>query len=116
MAIVNVLAVVPVAEFEIAKAWYGRLFEREADYAPMEGLAEWHFTETSGVQIVKDPVRAGRSMLTVVVDDLDAQVAKLREIGLDPRGLDTDPIMARIAMVDDPEGNQITFAQPLGEN
>jgi glyoxylase I family protein len=38
MSIDHVLAVVPVADFEAAHAWYARLLGRVADNLPMEGL------------------------------------------------------------------------------
>jgi 4-hydroxyphenylpyruvate dioxygenase-like putative hemolysin len=37
MTIEHVLAVVPVADFDDAHAWYERLFGRPADNLPMEG-------------------------------------------------------------------------------
>jgi hypothetical protein len=47
MAIDHVLAVVPVADFEAAHAWYERLFGRPADNLPMEGLlVEWRVTDS----------------------------------------------------------------------
>ena len=46
MTFEHVLAVVPVADFDAAHAWYERLFGRPADNLPMEGhLVEWRLTE-----------------------------------------------------------------------
>ena len=40
MTIEKVLAGIAVGDFASAQAWYGRLFGRPADAAPMEGLVE----------------------------------------------------------------------------
>ena len=48
MGLTNVLAVIPVARFEPALDWYGRLFGRPPDLVPMPGerVAEWQLTPT----------------------------------------------------------------------
>lgn len=51
---------------------------------PMDGLAEWHFPRSGAIQVVQDADRAGRSLLTLGVDDLKEELASLRERGLDP--------------------------------
>ena len=46
MSVDHVLAVIPVADFEAAHAWYERLFGGPADNLPMEGrLIEWRVTQ-----------------------------------------------------------------------
>jgi hypothetical protein len=58
MSIDHVLAVVPVADFEAAHAWYERVFGRPADNLPMEGLlAEWRVTDSGWVQVTRDRSR-----------------------------------------------------------
>jgi predicted enzyme related to lactoylglutathione lyase len=57
--------------------------------------------------------RAGRALLTVIVDDLDAQVAQLAERGLATDPIDTVPGVVRKAEIRDPDGNRITFGQPV---
>ena len=47
---------------------------READAAPMDGLLEWHFSDDAGVQVWKDPLRAGHSTTVVEVADLDDEL------------------------------------------
>ena len=60
MSIEHVLAVVPVANFEAAHAWYERLFGRHADNLPMPGrLVEWRVAENGWVQVTFDANRAG---------------------------------------------------------
>ena len=70
MSIDHVLAVVPVADFEAAHAWYERLFGRPADNLPMEGrLVEWRVTDSGWVQVTRDADRAGSALLNFAVDD-----------------------------------------------
>jgi hypothetical protein len=113
MAITSVLAVVPVASFDAALAWYERLLGRPADVLPMEGLAEWHISESGGVQVLHDAGHAGNALLTLTVDDLDALVADLAD-GNFPVGEVTIGEMARFVAIADAEGNTITFAESLG--
>jgi hypothetical protein len=56
------MAVVTAADFHRGLNWYERFFGRPADLRPMDGLAEWHLTETGVVQVVYDSDRAGYRM------------------------------------------------------
>lgn len=110
MEVNNVFAVITSGRLEEAHAWYSRLFDRPADRHPMANVYEWHFG-SGGVQLVGDATRAGHSMLTVLVPDLDAWRAALesRQLTLGPSA---DGDVARFAQITDRDGNQITFAQP----
>jgi glyoxylase I family protein len=85
LSIEHVLAVVPVADFDVAHEWYERLFGRSADNLPMEGLlVEWRLTETGWVQVTLDPERAGSGLLNLAVDNLESHVADVSKRGLSP--------------------------------
>jgi hypothetical protein len=108
--ITKVYAVVCTAQLGRAHQWYARLFGRTSDLHPMAEVHEWHFLN-GGVQLVADAKRAGRSMLTLIVSDLDAVRADLqsRDLSLGPpSGGD----FAIVAQIRDPDGNQITLAEP----
>ena len=77
VAIDGVLAGIAVNDFASALTWYERLLGRRADAAPMEGLAEWHFSEYGGVQLIHDEERAGSSSVTLMVTSLLDQLAVL---------------------------------------
>jgi predicted enzyme related to lactoylglutathione lyase len=110
MTIEHVLAVVPVADFDAAHAWYERLFGRPADNLPMEGrLVEWRMTETAWVQITFDPDRAGSALLNFAVDDLDHQDADISRRGLALGTIETVNKGVRLSAIRDPDGNTITF-------
>ncbi|MFD7406264.1 VOC family protein [Streptomyces sp. NPDC059866] len=114
MAIRNVYAVMPVVDFESARGWYERLWGRPADRNPMDGLAEWQVIEGGAIQLLRDPDRAGSAMLTVGVDDTDAQAAAVAERGLDMGPVRDTPGGFRVAAIADPAGNVVTFAQDVG--
>jgi predicted enzyme related to lactoylglutathione lyase len=110
MKVNQVFAVISSGRLEEAKAWYSRLFHRPADLHPMASVYEWHFGN-GGVQLVDDAKRAGTSMLTVIVPDLEAlrRALEARQLTLGPT---SDGDFARFAQIADNDGNQITFAQP----
>ena len=110
MPIEHVLAVVPVADFEAANAWYERLFGRPADNLPMEGrLVEWRVTENGWVQVTLDANRAGAGLLNFAVDDLDRQITDISARGLTPGAIETANKGVRLCAIADPDGNRITF-------
>jgi predicted enzyme related to lactoylglutathione lyase len=112
MPVNRVLAGVAVADVEAAGPWYEKLFGRPADDLPMEGLAEWHVPSGGVVQLVANAERAGRSTLTLDVEDLRDELAAMRDRGLDAGPLDdTTSDKVLIASTTDPEGNAITLVE-----
>jgi glyoxylase I family protein len=110
MSIDHVLAVVPVADFEAAHAWYERLFGRSADNLPMEGLlVEWRVTDSGWVQVKRDVDRAGSAQVNFAVNDLDQHVAEVSGRGLAPGAIETVNKGVQLSAIHDPEGNTITF-------
>jgi predicted enzyme related to lactoylglutathione lyase len=113
VAIDRVLAGIAVDGFASALTWYEQLFGRSADAAPMEGLAEWHFSEYGGVQLIHDADRAGSSSVTLVVSSLDDSLAALEAEGILAGPIQGTPGLVKAATVTDPEGNEINFAEDL---
>lgn len=110
MSIAHVLAVVPVAEFEAAHAWYERLLGRPADNLPMEGqLVEWRVTDGGWIQVTRDADRAGSTLLNFAVDDLSQHVADVAGRGLTPGVIETVNKGVQLSAIRDPDGNTITF-------
>lgn len=110
MRVNRVLAALAVADTGAATPWYERFLGRPADAVPMDGLVEWHYPD-GVIQLVQDPDRAGRSLLTLGVDDLEAAVAGLRDRGVDAALDDATSDKVRFAAVADPEGNAITVVE-----
>jgi predicted enzyme related to lactoylglutathione lyase len=110
MSIDHVLAVVPVADFDTAHAWYEHLFGRPGDNLPMAGrLVEWRVTDSGWVQVTRDADRAGSALLNFAVDDLDQHIADVAGRGLAPGAIETVNKNVRLSAITDPDGNRITF-------
>jgi catechol 2,3-dioxygenase-like lactoylglutathione lyase family enzyme len=112
MSINSVMAGLAVADFDAALAWYERLLGRPADDRPMDGLADWRVPGTGVIQVIQDPERAGKGLLTLSVDNLRGHVAELDDRGVDAGPVDeTTSAKVLFATVDDPEGNRITLVE-----
>jgi glyoxylase I family protein len=115
MAIDGVLAGIAVDDFASALTWYERLLGRPADAAPMEGLVEWHLSESGGIQLIHDEDRAGLSYATLLVTSLDDHLAALKAEGIPVGPTRGTPGLVKAATVTDREGNRITFAEDLAD-
>lgn len=111
MNVMHILAGIAVSDVDDSLTFYERLLGRPSDARPMPGLADW--SDAAGtLQLVQDPERAGRSIITLTVDDLRGYVATLRDNGLDPADIDdTTSDKVLIASITDPDGNQITLVE-----
>ncbi len=112
MAISYVFAGIPTANYALALPWYVRLFGRQPDMLPQDEEAAWSLTDTGWIYLVSDSGRAGKSLLTLLVENLDEHVAALAERGLTPDETETLSDGGRKASYIDPDGNKTTFAQP----
>ncbi len=63
--------------------------------------------------MVGDANRAGKALLTLLVDDLEDYVAELGKRGLATGVIDTVPGLYRKAVITDPEGNMISLGEDL---
>src|SRR6476469_8488231 len=103
MSIDHVFAGIPVADYSAARSWYDEFFGRVPDLFPHDTEAAWQLTETAWVYIVEDAERAGRALVTILVDDVDAW-----PVDAD----DSIPGMRR-GEISDPDGNRIQVGQPV---
>jgi len=110
MTVSNVLAGVAVKDLDASVDWYERVFKRPADTRPMPEVAEWQFPEGGWLQVFHDEKRAGSSSVTFAVKDLAVELQALQTHGIKV-GKTTDTDMVKTALVADPDGNQIVFAQ-----
>lgn len=109
MSVRFVLAVLPVADIDVAREWYSRLFAGPPTNTPMPTLVEWRVVDSAWLQVTVDRARAGSGLCNLAVDDLDADVAALRERGLDVDDVETANKGVRLAAMRDPDGNTITL-------
>ncbi|MEA2376971.1 MAG: hypothetical protein QOK00_2873 [Thermoleophilaceae bacterium] len=112
MAITQLFAGLPVADYPAALVWYESLLGRAPDFHPHDSEAVWQLADTGWVYVVADSDRAGNGLLTLLVDDLDQHVGELAQRGFATE-IETLPGKVRRASIADPDGNRITFGQPL---
>jgi predicted enzyme related to lactoylglutathione lyase len=111
LAINVVFAGIPVADLDAAIGWYERLLGGPPDMKPNETERAWKLTDESWVYVVRDPERAGRAIVTVMVDDLDDRLAAIAERGVDVGEVEEITEGVRKIEISDPEGNLIGFGQ-----
>jgi catechol 2,3-dioxygenase-like lactoylglutathione lyase family enzyme len=97
-----------VTDYAAAYDWYERLLGRPADMFPHEREAVWQLTPSASMYVVEDRERAGSGLVTLALDDLDAQERRLRDAGLAYTEL-AEGTAPRRLVVRDVDGNTITF-------
>jgi catechol 2,3-dioxygenase-like lactoylglutathione lyase family enzyme len=105
----HLFAGVRVRDFEAARSWYERLLG-EPTFFPHAAEAVWTLADGRSVYIVEHADGAGHSVVTIFVDDLDAQVAAIAARGLKPDGHESYSNGARKTTFRDPDGNEVSFA------
>ena len=110
--ITNALAGIAVADLGAAIRWYERLLDRPPDARPMDEVAEWRFERGGWLQVFEDADRAGRSSVTLVESDIDERVSDLAARSIEIEST-TDTKSVRTAIILDPDGNQLVFAQAV---
>ncbi|MEO6104672.1 MAG: VOC family protein [Pseudoxanthomonas sp.] len=107
MSIVNVLAGVAVRDIDAAVVWYEQILGPAK--RPMEEVAEWTMPNGGCLQVFEDGNLAGFSSVTLVVDDLDLEIAGLESKGIQI-GETSRSRLVDVAIVQDKDGNQVVFA------
>jgi catechol 2,3-dioxygenase-like lactoylglutathione lyase family enzyme len=111
--ITQVFGGIPVRDLAPSEAWYARLFGRPPDMRPHDAEVCWRLADSGWIHVVVDPERAGNSLLTVLVDDLQGFLAGIDDRGFEPE-LQEIRGKAHAATFTDPDGNRITVGQPTG--
>jgi predicted enzyme related to lactoylglutathione lyase len=111
MAITHVFAGLPVSDLRSALNWYERLLGRPPDRFPNDEEAVWQLASSGLIYVVRDPRRAGSSLLTLIVDDLDERIATLDASGIGAGEIDTVGGGVRRARITDPDGNRISLGE-----
>lgn len=111
MSMQNVMAAIAVTDIAAATAWFTKLLGRGPTESPMPGLVEWEFPGGGWLQVYENPERAGSGSVTIIEDDLETRIASLETAHIRIDREKMSDTMA-IAVVEDPDGNRITFAMP----
>ncbi|MBC7978066.1 MAG: VOC family protein [Myxococcales bacterium] len=109
MPINNVLAGVAVRNLDAAQRWYEQVLAAPGS-RPMNEVVEWTLAGGGALQVFEDADRAGKSSITLAVSDLDAQIAALDQAKIQI-GKRSASDAVKIAIVEDPDGNRIVFAE-----
>jgi len=104
-------ASVPVADLYAAMGWYEQLFGRAADLVPNENEVMWCVAGNGWLYVIGDPERAGRTVVTTSVSDLDQFVADLASRGIRAGPIEAVGDAGRKANVVDADGNVISWIQ-----
>jgi catechol 2,3-dioxygenase-like lactoylglutathione lyase family enzyme len=100
-----------VRDFQAARAWYERLFWKPS-FFPHDTEAVWTLADGRSVYIVEHPDGAGRSVVTLFVEDLDERLAAIAQRGMEPEEREAYSNGVRKATFRDPDGNEIAFGGP----
>jgi predicted enzyme related to lactoylglutathione lyase len=111
MRIQGIYAAIATTDIAVAEAFYTKLFERGPDDRPMDNLIQWRDIAGANIQIFAKQENAGSSMCTIVVPKMDEARASLEAVGLALDG-EREGDFGKIAKINDPDGNQITLAEP----
>ena len=110
MAVTQVLAVVPVRDFDASVAWYQALFGVPPTNIPMPGiLAEWKVTANGWVQMTVAAEHAGTALVNLAVEELEWHLAELETRGLEAGEIQIATKNVQLASIRDRDGNTITF-------
>jgi catechol 2,3-dioxygenase-like lactoylglutathione lyase family enzyme len=104
----QIFAGLRVRDFEAARPWYERLLG-EPTFFPHDTEAVWTLADDRSVYIVEHADGAGTSVVTIFVDDLDAQLAAIAARGLEPDERETYSNGVRKVTFRDPDGNEVGF-------
>jgi catechol 2,3-dioxygenase-like lactoylglutathione lyase family enzyme len=105
---VHLFAGLRVRDFQAARPWYERLLGDPA-FFPHATEAVWTIAEDRSIYVVEHLDGAGNSVVTVLVDDLDAHVAAIAGRGLEPDEQLTYSGGMRKVVYRDPDGNEVGF-------
>jgi len=109
MSIKTIFAHVSCSNLETSIAWYAKLFGRAPDRRPMDGLAEWHFTDSAEVQLFESQNNASHSTLTLGVLPLTPERQRLADAGLKVGEIEETKNFF-IMRMKDPDGNLVVLA------
>jgi predicted enzyme related to lactoylglutathione lyase len=113
LTINHVFAGIAVADYDAALVWYTRFFGRSPDVIVTENESMWQVAETGWIYLVGDTNRAGKALITLLVNDMEDHVAELEQRGLATSAIETVTGLYRKAVMTDPEGNMISIGEDL---
>ena len=100
---------VPVSSIDDGAQWYSKLFGRDCDIVVNEREVMWRLADSAWLYVIEDTERAGNTLVTLCVGDLDQALTDLRSRGLESGSIEIVGEAGRKATLNDPDGNAISF-------
>ncbi len=104
-------ACIALADFERGVGFYTTLIGRAPDDRPMPNMVQWRNLGGAGLQLWHEPENAGHTRTTIVVPVMETERQRLQAAGLH-LGPDIPGDWGIVVPVTDPDGNQVTLAEP----
>ena len=109
-----VFAGIAVTDYASAVAWYEKVFGRPPDFVVRDDIESmWRLKDAAWVYIVQDRERAGKSLVTILVANLETHLQELAARGLDGWDVETVPGLYSKATLTDMDGNTVAFGENL---
>ncbi len=108
----DVFAGLLVSDIVAARAWYERLFGKPPSLDPHDTESVWQLEEHAFVYVNEDTERAGRSVMTVFTEEIDAVIDEIAKRGIEPANRETYANGVRKVTIRDADGNEIGFGGP----
>jgi catechol 2,3-dioxygenase-like lactoylglutathione lyase family enzyme len=112
MPFTEVFAGIAVRDRDAAIEFYERLLGAPPTMLPNDDEAAWQLTDGGWVYVLRDPDRAGRAVVTLLVDDLDERLAAAAARGIELGPVETVADTVRTTWITDPDGNRVQIGQP----
>lgn len=112
MSFTQVFAGVHVRDLASAIDFYERLLGSPPSMLPNDDEAAWQLTGSGWLYVLRDAEKAGTSVVTLLLDDLDQRLAALAEHGIQTGPETVKGGSVRSLWIADPDGNRIQFGQP----
>lgn len=112
MSINKIYAQLNCTDLSASINWYREIFDRAPDSRPMDGLAEWHHHDYAGFQLFENAEAAGQGTLTLIVEGLRDEYARLEQAGLSPGDIESGRTTS-IVQLHDLDNNLVVLAQPV---
>ena len=109
MKVENIFLSINAANFAAQSEWWAKLIGRPKDREPMPSCHEWDLRDGVLFQVLDNAKGHGTTSVTLLISDLDAEIARLSDAGIDVptpekvKGFET----LRYAEFADPEGNTV---------
>ncbi len=112
MPVTEVFAAITVRDRDSAIEFYERLLGAAPTMLPDDDEAAWQLTGGGWLYVLRDAERAGRAVVTLLVDDLDERLAAAAAAGIELGPVDTVAGSVRTTWITDSDGNRVQLGQP----